>query len=336
MLGKKQISKNIDWLLNNARAPVRYLTHHVLLNKKKDSREMMKLWKEVEHDEEVVDIFSKQRPDGSWCEGGAWSQPPSYVPKGGCTPVSPKYVTTAWILWLLGDMGYDIRDSRMQRACEYIFTFQYKNGYIAETRPGSSYAKSTLSMMPCRFSIMLIGLSKVGAAADPRAANSYDLLVQWQQDDGGWILQKHREEHHWNRSCPWSTFHATYALYSANKKKYRGNVIKGLRFLLRHLSQKTPDEMRKFFYHGHSTVHELLMFSKYGIGMKTQPVRTILDWLMGMYDRNSGCFVYRGKPVSKYSRRKDGMDTRVAKYRLHHLIETDWFTYYMTKIAMPQ
>lgn len=333
MLGKKQIRKNIDWLLKNASAPVQYLTHHFLLNSKKGSLKLRNLWKEVEHDEEVVDIFSKQRPDGSWCAGGAWSQPPSYIPKGGCTPVSPKYVTTAWILWLLGDLGFDIGDKRIQKACDYVFSFQYKNGYISEERLDKyNMHVNELPSMPCRFSIVLVGLNKVGAAADPQAKKSYDLLVRWQNGDGGWVLQKHREEQNWDRSCPWSTFHATYALYAAQRKQYRKNVLRGLKFLLGHLSQKQPEEIKKFFYHGHSMVHELLMFSEFGFSLDKQPLSIIVDWLMEMYDEENGCFVYAGKPIAQYRRRKDDMDARVAKYRLHHLIETDWFTYYITRI----
>ncbi len=335
MLTKEQIDKNIAWLVRHASAPVQYLTLLNLLNVEKDSLKMKKMWKTVEHDEEVVDIFAKQRTDGSWCAGGAWAQPPSYEPKGGCTPVSPKYVTSSWILWLLGDMGFDIHDTRIQKACDNILSRQYENGYIAETRSDRyDLTVRQLPQMPCRFSIILVGLGKVGATANLRTVRSYDLLVRWQQSDGGWVLQKHREEHNWNRSCPWSTFHATYALYAANKHKYRMNVMNGLKFLMRHLSLKTPDEIRHFFYHGHSTVHELLMFSKYGFSFRTKPIKTAWDWLMEMYYAESGCFIYSGKPISKYSRRKDGMDPRVARYRLHHLIETDWLTYYITNIAM--
>lgn len=334
MSKRKYTEKNVDWLLEHAGAPVRYLTHYYLLRSKKDTPQMNGLWHAVEDDEEVVDIFSKQLPDGSWCAGGAWANPPSYAPKGGCTPVSPKYVTTAWLLWLLGDMGFNMRDKRIRRACDNIFAYQRKDGYIAETRPDSYKAGSKWTMMPCRFAIILIGLGKVGAADDHRFDRSYDLLAGWQQSDGGWILQKHKEEHGWDRSCPWSTFHATYALYASQRKKYRKNVQRGLDFLLHHLSGKDPDDIRRFFYHGHSTVHELLMFTEYGVGEHAKPVKTIQNWLMEMYDSQQGCFLYRGKPVSRYSCREDAMDPRVARYRLHHLIEPDWFTYYMTRIAV--
>ncbi len=52
-----------------------------------------------------------------------------------------------------------------------------------------------------------------------------------------------------------------------------------------------------------------------------------------MYDAEEGCYRYKGKPVSKYLKKEDGIDSAVAKYRFYHLIEDDWLTYLMTKIA---
>lgn len=335
MLSRKQINNSIIWLLANAGVPVQYLTHRYLLNEKHSTPRVRGLWKAVEKDKEVVEIFAKQRHDGSWCAGGAWALPPSYLPKDGYTVVSPKYVTTAWILPILGAMGFSIRDKRINRALEYVLSFQCKNGFITETdidRYDVDWDK--LHNMPCRFAIILIGLGKVGAGKDPRVRKAYDLLVKWQRPDGGWVLEMHRNERNWTRSCPYSTFHATYALYASKDKKYDPYVRKGLNFLCNHLSEKNENEIKKFFYHGHSVIHELLMFSQAGIGINSRPVRVLCAWLMEMYDEKVGCFIYNGKPVSKYSRRKDGMDSRVAKYRLHHLIERDWLTYYLTRIAL--
>lgn len=231
-------------------------------------------------------------------------------------------------------MGFGIGDKRIKRACEYVLSFQCKNGFIAETDVEKyDVAVDKLHNMPCRFAIILIGLGKVGAGNDPRVKRAYDLLVKWQRPDGGWVLQMHKDERHWTRSCPYSTFHATYALYASKNERYERYVRQGLDFLVNHLSEKREDEIKKFFYHGHSIIHELVMLSEYGIGMGSKPIKAKLEWLMEMYDEKEGCFVYRGKPVSKYSRRKDGMDSRVAKYRLFHIIETDWLTYYLTKIA---
>jgi len=334
MLSHSEIAKNLGWLVKNASPPVKYLTHRYLLDVDLKSEEVRKLQNAVDKDAQVVEIFSKQRKDGSWCSGGAWALPPSYLPKGGYTPVSPKYVTTAWILPILGDMGYSVKDGRIKKACEYILLFQCNNGYIAESDiERYDVAIDQLHNMPCRFAVILVGLGKVGANADARVNQAYNLLAQWQREDGGWILQKHKEERKWDRSCPYATYHATYALYLSQKKKYERCIHKGLEFLVKHLGKKRKDEIQRFFYHGHHTINELLMLSEYNIGISTRPIKTLLGWLLEMYNHKDGCFNYNGKPVSKYSRRADGMDARVAKYRLFHLIEKDWLTYYMTRIA---
>jgi hypothetical protein len=109
-------------------------------------------------------------------------------------------------------------------------------------------------------------------------------------------------------------------------------VKEGLDFLLWHLTQKNVDDIRRFFWHGHDMVKELLLFSKYDYSPNLSPLKTILDWLETMYNPDEGCFIYYGKPISKMSARIDGGTSRVMKYRLFHLIETDWFTYYMARI----
>jgi hypothetical protein len=111
-------------------------------------------------------------------------------------------------------------------------------------------------------------------------------------------------------------------------------LIKALDFLVWHLSTKQAGEIQRFFYHGHSTIHELLMFTELNVGLAEKPVQALLEWLMTMYHAEEGCFRYSGISISKYSRRKDGMDSRVAKYRLYHLIEDDWLTYYATRIGV--
>jgi len=75
------------------------------------------------------------------------------------------------------------------------------------------------------------------------------------------------------------------------------------------------------------------MFTELKVGLAEKPVQALLEWLMTMYHADEGRFIYNGKSISQYSRRKDGMDARVAKYRLYHLIEDDWLTYYATRIG---
>jgi hypothetical protein len=333
-LSADRIKKNITWLLSNGSSPVKYLTHKYLLATPADSKLMKDLWREVGNSREAKDIFKKQEKNGSWCADGSWALPAQYLPKDGYTPVSPKYVTTAWILPILGDMGFTNKDKRINKACEYLLAFQYKNGFIGENPIKKYDAFPDRIQNPCRFAVTMIGFGKVGMGKDPRVIKAYNLFLKWQREDGGWVFEEHYKKRNWTRSCPWSTYHTTMALYSSGNDSYKQAINKALKFLVWHLSTKEESKIRRFFYHGHSTVHELLMLSEFNIGLKQKPVQTILEWLMTMYHPDECYFRYAGKPISKYSRHKDAMDARVAKYRLYHLIEDDWLTYYLTRIGM--
>ncbi len=339
MLSKKEIERCIEWLLRNGSAPVRYLTEIHLLKADAGSSRMKELWKAVEESNDSVEIFSKQREDGSWCSGGSWAPQPSYMPKHGYSPVSPKYVTTAWILSILGDMGFTVNHEQVRRACEYTLTYQQPNGVLSERRDWSEQEGSVLNPrnVPCRMSIQLLGLAKVGMGKDQRLDKSFDLIKRWQRQDGGWVQEGHKDATAapykvWNRSCPWVTYFATSALYYSREPRHKESLMKGTSFLLWHLGQKKEEEIRRFFWHGHETLHELLMFSETNIDPAQCPVHLLLDWLEEMYNPEIACFRYRGKPVSKMKRRQDGATPQVMKYRLYHLIEDDWLTYYMTKI----
>jgi hypothetical protein len=331
ILSTDQIKQNIAWLLSNGSPPVKYLTHIHLLRTPPDAEGMTVLWQQVETYEETKEIFSKQEKNGSWYAGGSWASSPSYMPKNGWDPYNPKYVTAVWILPLLGEMGFTVQDSRIRKACDYVLSNGYFRHPIFSSPTITDYSKADIS--PCRFAQYLIALGMAGLANDHRVRIGYEYLLQNQREDGGWALEQHFREKIWTRSCPFSSYHATMALYHSGEEVYKGALIKALEFLIWHLSTKDASEIRKFFYHGHSTVHELLMFSELRVGLKEKAVQKILEWLMSMYRAKEGCFKYTGKPISKHSQRKDGIDARVAKYRLHHLIEDDWLTYYLTRIG---
>lgn len=333
MLTNTQIKNNIDFLLKHASAPVKYQTYNKILKKNPETKFMTEMFANVEKSNIAREIFSKQEQDGSWYSGGSWAQAPSYRPKNGHTPVSPKYTTTCWLLSILGDMGFTVWNPRVRKACEYVFSYQINNGFISESRSLENNTNfESLMNNPCRFSLILIGLAKVGSGNDPRTKKAFDVLLKWQQEDGGWISEFHARQKNWNRSCPYASYHAAQALYSINNEDYKAALHKALKFLFMHLSAKNDREIQRFFYHGHSLIHELLMFSALNIGLNKRPVQIILDWLMTLYQPAKHCFQYKGKPISKYSLRKDYMNARVAKYRLFHLIEKDWLTYYITRI----
>ncbi len=341
MMDKSQVEKNIQWLLSNGSSPVRYLTYKHLMKNDHNSETMKIMWSEVEKCSMVQEIFSKQKQDGSWCSGGSWAPNSSYVPKGGYSAFTPKYVTTVWILSMLGDMDFDIRDDRVKKACDYTLAFQRPNGRFSrffkdqaiqlKREEGQDINRSNF---PCELGVYLLGLGKVGMGSDVRLKKSYDLLAKWQREDGGWVNDKHRVERKWSRSCPAVSHNAAAALYFSRLPEYKDNVCKALKFLIWHLSIIERSELQRFYYHGHNMVQELLMLSELGIGLYEDSIQTVLKWLMSMYYIDEGYFRYKEKSVSKdYEKRAKTM-TPELRYRSYHLTEDDWFTYYMTRIGV--
>jgi len=336
ILNAGQIEKNTAWLLSNGSPPVRYLTHKNLLKTTSDSNLVAQLWDDVRTCRDAEEIFSQQREDGSWCSGGSWALKPPYLQKsktGGYDPESPKYVTAIWVLPLLGDMGFTAEDPRIRKACEYILTYKEIELHDRIFNDSSFSVNDPQIDICARFSYRLAALAKVGFQNDARVKRGYTALLNTQREDGGWISPHCAFQRNWTRSCPFSSYGAALALYSAKSEEYRNPLMKALEFLVWHLSTKQAGEIQRFFYHGHSVIHELIMFTEFNVGLKEKPVQELLEWLMTMYHPDEGGFRYIGPSISKYSRRKDGMDSRVAKYRLYHLIEDDWLTYYATRIG---
>ncbi len=333
MLGKRQIENNVSWLVSHASSPVKYLTHMYLLKADPSSKAMKDLWVKVKNDRQVKSLFSKQRPDGSWGNG-------SYKLKTlqeGYTPFTPKYVTTVWILPILGDLGFDTNNERIRKASEYAMSYQCPDGMFYRRKIKDSIANAkgySEPTYPCDLSIYLTALGSIGLGEDKRLAESYNQLLRMQRKDGGWVNELDKQRFNWTRSCPWVSYFGASALYYSRNPEYRSQLIKALNFLVWHLSIKEEKEIRRFFYHGHNMVKELLMFSEYEIDMSKKPIRVLLEWLLTMYHQDEGFFVYQGKPVSGFAQRQDGVSARVMKYRLYHLIETDWFTYYLSRIAL--
>lgn len=334
ILTRSQIENNISWLLDNGSPPIKYLTHKDILKTTPDSDKMKSLWLDVENCHNAQEIFGKQQKDGSWCAGGSWALGPSYLPQGGYSCYTPKYVTTVWVLPLLGEMGFTVQNPGVQKACDYVLSHDYfLHPIFRASTIEPDYPNVTIH--PCCFSQYLIALGSVGWSAgdDHRIGTAYQILLHQQREDGGWAWERHYKEMNWNRSCPWSSSHATTALYHAKNQAHRDALIKGLKFLVWHWSLRNTNELLRFFHNGRCTIRELLMLSEYKIGLNENPATALLEWLMTMYLPDEGHFRYIGKPISKHSRRQDGMDARVAKYRLYHLIEDDWLTYYLTIIA---
>lgn len=355
-LTNDEINASLRWLIENASPPVKYLTYKHILKTDTASESMPILWKQVENGDAAAEIFSRQNEDGSWFSGGPWG-PQGYCRQTGraYTASRPKFVTTAWILPYLGEMGFTIADERIRKACEFIFE---------EIGPYSRLDSPPETANCCGlYAIPLRAFASVGMAADERLQGGWDWLTLCQRPDGGWLNPNHLADSPtpsktagrwpWDRSCAWGSFFAVQALFYADRTPAYRALPAALEFLLGHLAQKDSDHIQTWVYHGHNIVKEVLMCSEAGIDMSTQPIPTLLNWLKGYYRPDEGVFRTQDKPIPNFVRHisaivknfenRYGADywdtisktsTPVLRYHLYHLVEDDWLTYYLTRIAV--
>jgi hypothetical protein len=357
-LTPEQIAQSTAWLSEHASPPVRYLTHKFLLNTDPLSPAMHDLWSEVACGRDAQELFSCQNEDGTWFSGGPWG-PRGYRRETGrgYTLTRPKFVTTAWLLPFLGEMGFTAADERVRKSCELLLE---ETGSAAHSPQASQAAPPNccgLSAIPLR------ALASVGLAGDERLHSQWDWLTRCQRGDGGWLNPNHLAgsptpsttsgRWPWDRSCAWGSFFAVEALYYAADSQLSPALTASLEFMRWHLCQQNPEHIQTWVYHGHNIVKELLMFSEAGLDMRNPPITTLLAWLKGYYRPAEGIFRTQAGPIPDFLRQinaiiKDIEDRQgseywsaisktsapLLRYHLYHLIEDDWLTYYLTRIAV--
>ena len=359
-LSAAEIDTSIHWLLENASPPVQYLVRKQILHADPHSASMQALWRDVERSRAADELFSRQNEDGSWFSGGPWG-PRGYRRQTGrgYTPSRPKFVTTAWLLPYLGEMGFTVADERIRKSCEYVLE---EMGPGLPPDPPRVEARRAANCCGL-YAMPLRALASVGMADDERLRGAWAWLIQCQRTDGGWLNPNHLADSPtpsktqgrwpWDRSCAWGSFYAAQALFYAQHAAARRGLKAALDFLRGHLLQKDPQQIQTWVYHGHNTVQELLMFGEAGFDLREPPFSGLLAWLKGYYRPEEGVFRTQGKPISNFVRHVSAIRrafeqeygatywTTIAKtsapvlrYHLYHLVEEDWLTYTLIRIAL--
>lgn len=89
----------------------------------------------------------------------------------------PRKDTTFWILPVLADFGFTVKDKRIARACESVFSTQLQSG-------GFGWAPPT-KPSDCHTAIIIESLAKLGLLGDCRLRKAYGWLIRRQRLDGG-------------------------------------------------------------------------------------------------------------------------------------------------------
>ena len=220
----------IDWLLSGEPF-VKYRTLIDLLGKEDVDKEVVATKRLVPKHRLIQQVFDKQNRDGYWG-----------TPKDIYT-WWPKKDTTFWLLGVLADFGFTREDSRIARACEYVFSTQHSSGGFGCAPPPKPY--------DCFTGILTESLAKLGYASDPRLKKAYEWLTQRQRLDGGFWCKntgqpgRPREK---EPSCAFSTLCVLSALLQNAELRESTIARKSTEFLFR-----CWDNRGKIKYAGHDS-----------------------------------------------------------------------------------
>jgi hypothetical protein len=166
----------IPLLLADPSACLRRLVLRELLKDPIDNPEVLELDSLCEEDTLVAGLFKSQSPDGSWKAGDL----PGTQPRS-------KYFVTSQVLLRLGYLGFSSSHPAVQRAAEYLFSFQAVDGsWPLPERGEATEENKGYSMIPLQTALPLRSLALCGYAQDKRAERAYDWLLAQRLPDGAW------------------------------------------------------------------------------------------------------------------------------------------------------
>jgi hypothetical protein len=202
-----------DWLL--AGEPwIVYRTLTDLLGKSEEDEPVVKMRMAIPQHPLIKKIFEGLNEDGYWGK-------PQDIHTWW-----PKKDTTFWLLPVLANFGFTVKDKRIARACEYVFGTQLKFGGFGWSPPTQPY--------DCHSAIITESLAKLGFLGDPRLQRAYDWLVKRQRLDGGFWCKNTgqiggpREK---EPSCAMATMFVLGALAQNPKLRNSKTAMKGVDFL---------------------------------------------------------------------------------------------------------
>jgi len=258
------ISKSrIEWLLEKENPSVRYFTLRDLTDREETDPEVRRAKEAIPTSETIAKMLFKQKTDGYW-------EDPE-------NPYHPKYKSTYWQAMVLGQLGMDKSDRRVQRACEFIFNLQLEEGgFSSYTRKRALteyewmrtktalkvklqpepeiWAQSLVTehQYSCLTGNLCAAMIRMGYSGDPRLEKALNWLVKVQNNDGGWLCPYWKAHIKDTHGCFYGTICPLEAL-SEVPEAQRTHEIKcaierGVKFLLMHRLYKAD-------HHGYTVIN---------------------------------------------------------------------------------
>jgi len=299
----------IEWLLEKENPSVRYFALRDLLDREETDSEVKEAKAAILTSKVIAKMLSKQRTEGYW-------EDPE-------NPYHPKYKSSYWQIMILGQLGMDKSDKRVQRACEFILNLQLdEGGFSSYTRERaleeyewmrtktalkeklqpepSTWAQSLVTehQYSCLTGNVCAAMLRMGYGTDSRVVKALNWLVKVQNMDGGWLCpywKAHIKDKH---GCFYGTICPLEAFSEVPKEKrtpeMRRTIAKGAKFLLMHRLYKAD-------HHGYRVINR-------------QWLRFSFPWFYG-YHILRGLSVLTKLVYTEDERLKDALELLLQKRR---------------------
>lgn len=245
LLGKN----TIRWLLERQNPSVRYFTLRELLDRTDSDPEVRATKEAVPNSKLLTKILSKQNLQGFWGDSDS--------------PYHPKYKSSYWQIMILGQLGMDKNDERVQRACEFIFSLQLvEGGFSSYTKERAleeydwvrskgalkeklqpkpeTWAQSLVTehQYSCLTGNVCAAMLRMGYGGDSRLTKALNWLLEIQNRDGGWLCpywKAHIKDKHgcfYGTICPLEAF--SEVPEQERSRKMKRAIERSVEFLLMH------------------------------------------------------------------------------------------------------
>jgi hypothetical protein len=321
--------KTIQWLLEKENPSVRYYTLTDLLKKSENDNEVEETKHKIMNNGIVPKILSKQN------EFGYWGEPQKFY--------LDKYSGTVWQLMILAELGADIENPQITKACKFILdNSQEKESFGFSVRKSAkSQCGLKSEVIPCLTGNMVWSLIKHGFADDQRVQKGIEWICKYQRtDDGisespqGWPYDRY--EMCWGKhTCHMGVIKSLKALSSIAGENRNSEIKEKIKELAEYI----------LAHHIHKKSHELERISKPGwlkLGFPLMYQTDILEILglltdLGYHDLRMGEAVEILKNKQNKERRwklENSFNGKMIEDIEHKGKESKWITLKALKVLV--
>jgi hypothetical protein len=163
----------IGWLLEDNNPSVKYYTLRDILEKTKDDTELKEARREIMKNGLVPAILAKQKKEGYWEISENF--------------YAAKYKGTVWQLLILAELGADITEVNIKKACEFILNHSQdlESGGFAYSASAKKGGGRHSEVIPCLTGNMVWSFIRLGYLDDPRVQWAIKWISSYQRFDDG-------------------------------------------------------------------------------------------------------------------------------------------------------